>query len=1253
LKDLLHILFRFPNEPDANPAFVTSVLNLFTLPVMVMDRRMRVHLVNIQGQDMLFRFADDSKKRSDVEHGAHGAGLFPKSLRDAVRACIRERKVGFVGDFAAPGVRSDRHDLVLCPGEIQGAKFCFLLMLTPILDPESDRLSAIEAILESINGAALCLNRDLRLCAYNRRYLKEFRLTDEEAHNMRISELNPSPQSKILETQIQHLMENNLVRNSKADTITTLRRGVVLCSLLVWPLRSQNGDAGGIFVIAQPSAGSAPLSLLDDKTKELFGETAIAQGPPMFFTQLDGRIVTMNLAARGLLKGGPDSEASDLKSALPWGQPDVIDHLYADLLAGANCSALHTDLETQMGMRVFAVEARGIKEVGDITSIVLVRLVDVTEVEHSRNMLADTARRLANEKDIMERVLQSLRSVRIAYAVVDRELTVLRVSDSVARRYATRASEMVGRKFHEISPLFRKAGIIAYVKTAMERGQKISVGKIPFEFPGGERAVVSADFHPITIDGKQACLIVSENLTDIEARESELAGVSRRFRALLENLEEGVAILDRNGDVVDANHVIYGALRMTHDEVIGKNEREIMMIEEGDLLVDFRRRALKERRPVRTGCIKLTSKLREGTLFADIVYVPLIGREGTVEETLAVVRYLTDVKNLEKKVEDYTNNLQRLVRERTAEITSANRQLGATVEKLASMARSGLVLSSLKDMESVMDGFLEEACEVLDADFASVALITSGNGSSRTTFYTRGEQPPPGAVPSEVVEQNLARLTLGETSKPDVPEGLNNLLVHSFSFSNSSGLLLAWKANGEFSAIDRNLSGLLATQLNFALPVTTYVSDLRLERDRSQCLRRIAFRTAAAESVASAITIVAEELSRVMSVDRFYWMVAKGDHDVWLNEIPLGVERAANGRIHLSGEEIGCMGSLLAACRESHREFCESFPDFGEEGFKGEAHGPISEFDYLSGRAGGENFARCFKSLLLDRNMIRHNEGSIAVAPVMLSERSYGMLCAYNEIGVPFKPEESCFMCLAASTVGHMWEAADASRSVRRFEAEGETLGEIAHDLKYPLSRVRDILQRIRSGRKAGRKDLKALDEITSEIKTLNMLAEELIDISDRKGRKTELLDLRDLVGRCIALMSDEASGPRIVLDGNSGPPPPLAFANRKDVKNILIGVLANSVEAAGEDGWVRVAVESSDSGQAGSFVNILVTDSGPGVPEDLRTRVFDAFFSTKSEGRGVGLFSAKKRANANGGDLSCEPGENGKSRFVITLPAA
>jgi PAS domain S-box-containing protein len=1253
LKDLLDIIFRFPDKPDAGPPFVTSVLGLFTTPAIVVDRRMKVHLVNVQGQDMLFRLAGECQWQPGPKQMEQGRAVLPGSLRGPIRDCIKQRKTGCVCDFAAPGVRSDRYDLVLCPGEIQGAKFCFLMMLRPCGDLHCDAQTSLDALLESVNGCAAYLDRDGRFQRFNKRYLETFEIRPEEIQGFTIPERIPSKQATVLENQIKHLMAANEIRNTRADTLATAKKGIVVAAVRAWPLRGDDGESKGLVVLLQPGSRSVPLSLFDEKTKDLFGQASIEQGPPMFFTQVDGKVITMNAAAKGLLRDDVDERTLDLKTALPWVHPDLLSRLYSDILGGLNSSVFHTDVETADGRRVFEVQARGIREVGDIISTVLIHLRDVTEIEQSKNLLSQTVRRLATEREILSKVITGLQHARIAYTVVDRDLNVIRVSDSVLAAFKKGADYFIGKKAYEIDPSTRRSGVIAYLKTAMERGQSIPLEKFEYKLPGGKTVHLSLTFHPMTVDGQQACLLAVENLTEKEVREASLVQSSQRLRTLLENLQEGVAILDRNGTILDVSPVIYRAARMTREEMIGKNEREVMLVEEGDLLLDFRRRAMFTHQPVSTGCIKLTSKVRDGAVFADIAYIPLLTGEGAVRETLAVIRYLTDVVNLEKKVEEYTANLERLVRERTWELASANEELETTVGKLESMARSGLVLSSLKDVESVMNAFLVEAREVVGADFVSVALITSVAGSSKTTYYSTGTNPPSGAVPSDIIEKSLASLTLGG-SLPSVqgPE-MKGLLIQDFRFSDVRGLLLAWKGSGEFSAIDCNLSRLLCTQLGFALPVTSFVSDLRTERDRSRCLRRIAYRTAGSASVGSAIGVVAEELTKVMDADRFFWFLSKNGGDIWLSEVLLTHGAGLDCRKHIIGEETAGFAPVLEACGDSHRIFCDRFPDFGGEGFSLESHDQQVDACSFADPSSCDALIECLKGLLRGRGLIRRNEGSLAVAPVMLSRKSYGLLCAYNEMGVPFARDESCFMCLAASTVGHMWQVADASSSIRRLEAEGETLSELAHDLKYPLMRLRETLEKMMTAKAVTRKDLATVDEIDGEIGTLNRMVEEIIDISGRKERHPEILDVCEVINHCTSLIEQDAAGRSVTIRRVVDSIPPPAFANRKDVKTILINVLANCLEAAGADGWVNIAVVHRDSGSDGGAVDVMVTDSGPGVPEDLLNRVFDPFYTTKPRGGGVGLFSAKKRANANGGDVYCEIGEDGKSRFVISLPLA
>jgi hypothetical protein len=502
------------------------------------------------------------------------------------------------------------------------------------------------------------------------------------------------------------------------------------------------------------------------------------------------------------------------------------------------------------------------------------------------------------------------------------------------------------------------------------------------------------------------------------------------------------------------------------------------------------------------------------------------------------------------------------------------------------------------------------------------------------------------------VERGLARLAVGNGSGVDIEAGNPNVLIEEFTFAGFKGLMLVWREKDEFTALDGNLIKLLCTQLSFSLPITRYVTDLRLERDRSQALRRIAFRTAAATSVGSAVGIVTEELAKVLQADRFFWMVSGNQSDLWLSEVYRGSGLPVRQTTHIRSGQSECLAPLVNACNESHRLFCERFPGVGGDEFVGHRRlGGETPCPFLR-RDEGAELTRCLKSLIRQAGMTGRDSGALAIAPVTLSSSSWGMLCAYSDVGGAFPPDDTCFMCLAASTVRHMWQAADAAGSVRRLQAEGETVSELAHDLKYPLMRMSDSLDNLAAGRdKSG--GVSALDSLRTEVRRLDLLARELIDTSNREMKSMEIIDVADVLKYCAELIAGDASGKKIDIRRNFEVTPPPIFANPHDVESILINILINSIDAAGEGGWVDIKVDAHCGRGGSESVVLTVQDSGPGVPQSELGRVFDPFYSTKETGSGMGLFSSKKRARANGGDLVCELGPDGKSRFEVWFPVA
>jgi signal transduction histidine kinase len=104
--------------------------------------------------------------------------------------------------------------------------------------------------------------------------------------------------------------------------------------------------------------------------------------------------------------------------------------------------------------------------------------------------------------------------------------------------------------------------------------------------------------------------------------------------------------------------------------------------------------------------------------------------------------------------------------------------------------------------------------------------------------------------------------------------------------------------------------------------------------------------------------------------------------------------------------------------------------------------------------------------------------------------------------------------------------------------------------------------------------------------------------------------------------------------------------ADGDQLVQVLLNLVLNAVEVSPAGGTVTVKGRVED----GACV-LTVDDEGPGVPEDLRERVFDPFFTTRAEGTGLGLSIASQIVLAHSGALACEAADGGGGRFVVRLP--
>jgi two-component system NtrC family sensor kinase len=218
-----------------------------------------------------------------------------------------------------------------------------------------------------------------------------------------------------------------------------------------------------------------------------------------------------------------------------------------------------------------------------------------------------------------------------------------------------------------------------------------------------------------------------------------------------------------------------------------------------------------------------------------------------------------------------------------------------------------------------------------------------------------------------------------------------------------------------------------------------------------------------------------------------------------------------------------------------------------------------------------------------------------------------------------------------------------------RLATIGKMAAHVTHEIRNPLSSIALNLELLEEQLPEGDPEARALFRaIGKEVERLSGLSQQYLAFARSKLPTREPEDVGALVEEAVGFLrlDLEKHGIRVELDVTPGLPQVLC--DEGQIKQVLLNLLQNARDAMPAGGEVRVSVHPS-----GDEVVIAVDDQGPGVRSELRERLFEPFYTTKSHGTGLGLAITQHIAASHGGSIACEtaPGGDG-ARFVLRLPA-
>ena len=203
----------------------------------------------------------------------------------------------------------------------------------------------------------------------------------------------------------------------------------------------------------------------------------------------------------------------------------------------------------------------------------------------------------------------------------------------------------------------------------------------------------------------------------------------------------------------------------------------------------------------------------------------------------------------------------------------------------------------------------------------------------------------------------------------------------------------------------------------------------------------------------------------------------------------------------------------------------------------------------------------------------------------------------------------------------------------------------IAHEVKNPLAGIRGAIQVIGTRLPPASSDGEIVEEIIKRIDALDELMKDLLLFARPSGPRLAPVDLVPLVKLTADLVfRDPALRQVEVRIAGSAPPVP---ADAEMLKIVFQNLLMNGAHAMHGQGRMDIEI-GSENGSA----RIAFRDTGPGIPPEIRDKIFTAFFTTKSRGSGLGLATAKRMIEAHHGSIRLECPPEGGTTVVVELPA-
>lgn len=237
-------------------------------------------------------------------------------------------------------------------------------------------------------------------------------------------------------------------------------------------------------------------------------------------------------------------------------------------------------------------------------------------------------------------------------------------------------------------------------------------------------------------------------------------------------------------------------------------------------------------------------------------------------------------------------------------------------------------------------------------------------------------------------------------------------------------------------------------------------------------------------------------------------------------------------------------------------------------------------------------------------------------------------------------------------SLAELHQTQDQLLQAEKLSAVGQLVAGVAHELNNPLTTIKGYSQLVSEEELLSQSTKEDLERINKAAERCRRIVQNLLTFARRQASEKGMCDINQILEDTLALQEYRLGVENVELVRNLQEGLPLTMADRYQLQQVFLNIVTNAQQAMLETNGGTLTVSSA---RVGHTIRIDIKDTGPGMTEEVKSRVFDPFFSTKApgEGTGLGLSICYGIVQEHGGriDVRSGKGEGEGSTFIVELP--